>query len=448
MQSDSFSTALALDYYSQLLPSLQQPPPLQPLTSSSYSLTQQPSLQHTMSVADPFSPSWPLFNPPSPAARKQSGAAFGGSNAGWLENAQQLLPTVSSAGLSMGGINVQSQLSQLNANLLQQQQQQQQQRASQQAAAVPLNSLPQQPSSVFHPLPQRAVVSSASQMMQPSPLMSPPPLQQPLSLPTTITAQQLNQLRAMQQMQHQQQQQQQQQTGYSPQRVQSMTGLAPMQPFSSPTLPTQSLSNSLSFLQSFRSGVSAPASTSLPAAKQSAASGTVELATSLLSYLSSVELQRGLLYVNRLWRFKSLYVLQSRQVNVQVQLTHLYLGPFRASNMLELVFSLQVRQRLVNSGTTNTGNASGSNNNSLQSPVQPLRPLQLPKSVPSSPASVTRTPLMSAVAPTVLNSPSTIARATVCTAHGSVGRRQSQGAVQGRRAAGLSLGDAQWWQAS
>ena len=401
MQSDNNT---ALDYYSQLLPSLQHPPPLQPLTSStlgSFSLTQQPSLQHTMSVADPFSPSWPqLFNPPSPAARKQSGAAFNGGNAGWLESAQQLLPAVSSAGLSLTGLNVQSQLSQLsqlNAAMLQRS----------------TMSLPQQQSAVFQPMPQRALMSNSSQMVQPSPLMSPPPLQQQLSLPTTITQQQLTQLRASLQLQQQQQQQQQQQTFNNSQRMQSMTGTAPpMQPFSSPTQP----SNPLSLLQAFRPTVPNMLSNSQPllqqptASSQAALGSTVELATALLSYLSSADLQRGLLYVNRLWRFKSLYVLQSRQVNIQVQLTHLYLGPFRASNMLELVFSLQVHQRLVNGDSdTSPSSCNGAKTTSL------LRPLQLPQSVPTSPASVARTPLKSNTIPSVLKSPSTVARATVCT---------------------------------
>ena len=400
MQSDHSSSAL--DYYSQLLPSLQHPPPLQPLTSSalaSFSLSQQPSLQHTMSVADPFSPSWPLFNPPSPAGRKQSSAVFGGGNAGWLENAQQLLPTVSSAGLSLSGLSSQSQLlSQLSASLMQR-------------PSASVQSLPQQQSAIFQPLPQRAGVSGASSMMQPSPLMSPPPLQQQLNVPTNLTQQQLAQLRSSQQ--------QFQQQLYAAQRVPSMTGMAaPLQPFSSPT---QSLQTSpLSFLQTFRPAASNSSSSNQQllqqpvAPLQPAINSTVELATALLSYLSSAELQRGLLYVNRLWRFKSLYVLQSRQVNIQVQLTHLYLGPFRASNMLELVFSLQVQQRLVNSAPVNHS-GSGSNLNFV-SPVLPLRPLQLPGSVPSSPASVARTPLkFTMTTSNLLNSPSTVARATVCT---------------------------------
>ena len=394
----------AIDYYSQLLPSLQQPPPLQPLTSStlgSFSLTQQPSLQHTMSVADPFSPSWPLFNPPSPAARKQSGAVFNGSTAGWLESAQQLLPSVSSAGLSLNGLNVPShllpQLSQLNVNVMQR-------------PSVPLHPLPQHQSAVFQPLPQRTGISGALNMMQPPSMMSPPPLQQQLS--SAITQQQLSQLRASQQLQQQQQ-------AYGAQRVQSLSGMAPpMQPFASSAQSLQP--NSLAFLQNFRSALSNSSLNSQPPAQQPvaplqpAANTTVELATALLSYLSSTELQRGLLYVNRLWRFKSLYVLQSRQINIQVQLTHLYLGPFRASNTLELVFSLQVHQRFVSGSVTN--NNSSSSSNVMKTPVHALRPLQLPQSVPSSPASVARTPLKSAITtPSLLNSPSTVARATVCT---------------------------------
>ena len=398
MQSDT-SNALA-EYYSHLLPSLQQPPPLQPLTSSSlassFSLTQQPSLQHTMSVADPFSPSWP-FNPPSPAARKQSGAVFNGGAASWLESAQQLMPTVSSAGLSLAA---QSQLSQqLSMGLLQR-------------PAVPLQLSPPHPhqqTSVYQPLPQRAGVSGVSHMMQQQtpPMMSPPPLQQQLSTSGSITPQQLAQLRASQQ--------QQQQMYNTPQRMQSMSGLPPMQHSASPTQPLHT--NQTAFLQTLRPALNNGSPIRQPVAvqqqqQQSAApvrevvDSSVELATVLLSYLSSVDLQRGLLYVNRLWRFKSLYVLQSRQVNIQVQLTHLYLGPFRAANMLELVFSLYVYRVPKNYGNSGASSI-------IKSPVQPVRPPQL--SVPSSPASAVRTPLMSAATPSVITSPSTIARATVCT---------------------------------
>ena len=387
----------SLDYYSQLL-SLQQPPPLQALTSSalaSYPLTQQPGLQHTMSVADPFSPSWPLFNPPSPSGRKQSGALFPGG-AAWLDSAQQLLPGVSAGGLSLTGLHMQSAiLPQLSAGGLMQR-------------PSVLQSLPQQPSGVFQPLPQRAGMSGALTHM-----MSPPPLQQQLSMPHSITPQQLHQLNQLRLSQQQQQ-------AYGAQRMQSLTTMAPpMQPLptSSQTLQQQQ-QQSTAALQQFRptASISAPSLTQAlpqqqpasPLQPQPSPGGTVELATVLLSYLSSGDLQRGLLYVNRLWRFKSLYVLQSRQVNVQVQLTHLYLGPFRAANMLELVFSLQVQQRTIGTPRRAASSSGG------VTQVQPLRPLQLPQSVPSSPASVMRTPVKStAPNPSLLQSPTV--RATVCT---------------------------------
>ena len=60
----------SIDLTAQLLHLQQQQQLLRHLTHtnnpSSTTLTQQQPLQHTMSVADPFVPSWALYSPPSP----------------------------------------------------------------------------------------------------------------------------------------------------------------------------------------------------------------------------------------------------------------------------------------------------------------------------------------------------------------------------------------------
>ena len=130
------------------------------------------------------------------------------------------------------------------------------------------------------------------------------------------------------------------------------------------------------------------------------ASTSVELGTVLLSYLTSIDLQRGLLYVSRLWRFRALYVLQSRQVNIQVQLMHLYLGPFRPSNMLELVFSSKVELRSERPQPPRTPR-SYPMASALTSPVIPARATPT-AALCASPASVARATVCAPVASTQL----------------------------------------------
>ena len=194
--------------------------------------------------------------------------------------------------------------------------------------------------SIQQPQPQRLLsgVMPGTNSMMPS-----PPLPQ-LPPPPALTPAQL-QLLAQIQHQHQQhqqqhQQQQQQTLSYSPPQ-----SSRPIQP--KPVFPTAA---SISSLGSPPTNSSFAVPSSSAAAAAAAASTTpsqqaVELGSVLLSFLSSSDLQRGLLHVNRLWRFRCLLILQSRQVNIQVQIAHLHLGPFRPASLLDLVFSSQLTQR-------------------------------------------------------------------------------------------------------
>ena len=189
-------------------------------------------------------------------------------------------------------------------------------------------------------------------------MMSPPPVQHLPSAPLPqLNASQLQLLAQLQQQQMTAQTSSSSSSSSSSLQSTASPALqSPQSPYSRPhpiqpkpisppqlrhsLLSSPSSSSSTFPLLSHALALSPPSSTST--STSSTTSATVELGTVLLSYLSSTDLQRGLLYVNRLWRFRALHILQSRHCNVHIQLHHLYLGPFRPSNMLELVFSTKV----------------------------------------------------------------------------------------------------------
>ena len=407
----------SLDLSAQLLHLQQQQQLLRHITHNSTTLTQQQPLQHTMSVADPFVPSsWgTLYSPPSPLDK--------------LSPPGSLLPSAIPS--RVDSFPPPSQRSppqppqpQLNAGQLLQ-------HLTQLGLLhrLPAGSTGPMPSSPLQPQAHRLGGGEAGA----SSLMSPPPVQH---LPQSAPLPQLNaqQLQLLAQLQQQQmtaqtsssssasqqstpspslqslQLQQQQQSPYSRPHPIQPKPISPIQ--SRQTLfPSPPSFSTLSSLPTAPLTSSPPSSTStlspLPTASTTT---TMELGTVLLSYLSSSDLQRGLLYVNRLWRFRALHILQSRQVNVHIQLHHLYLGPFRPANMLELVFSTntQVRQH------TNTVAA---RQRTPEKTLAPLASTASPTAYKASAGLVSVSPRQSRPSPSLLaaiTSPSSVARATVC----------------------------------